>query len=313
MNRQDIKINGADFVRAQLDLDEIMNDQLLNQTRTAVQEMMSDYKRNTPKKSEKESFIRNTFADALSEKHIKDEIKEAKSESSKNDLDEITAEWVKEWHREKQSLGKKSKEEEERKDFICCALENKTDEELQTVASEENKNKSKVRSLYIRYISLSAAAILGAFILIRTLAPVNPEKLYESYYTPYKALSPVSRGENGAASMLYSSGIKLYNAGDYAGAASSFAEASVKDPSYGSPMFFLGLTDLALGNFDGAIENLDMSVIKGDEYQKEALWYMGLAYLKKGEKAQASECFEKLSEKNGYYSERSEELLRRLK
>jgi tetratricopeptide (TPR) repeat protein len=313
MNRQDIKINGADFVRAQLDLDEIMNDRLLNETRTAVQEMISDYKRNTPKKSENESFIRNTFADALSEKHIKDEIKEVKSESSKNDLDEITAEWVKEWHREKQSLGKSNKAEEERKDFISSALENKTEEELQTVVSEKNKNRSKVRSLYIRYISLSAAAVLGAFILIRTLAPVDPEKLYESYYTPYKALSPVSRGDNGTASTLYSSGINLYNAGNYAGAASSFSEAIKKDPSYGSPIFFLGLAELALGNFDGAIKNLDISVMQGNEYQKEALWYMGLAYLKKGEKAKASECFKKLSEKNGYYSERSEELLRRLK
>ncbi len=49
------------------------------------------------------------------------------------------------------------------------------------------------------------------------------------------------------------------------------------------------------------------------EYQKEALWYLGLAYLKTGEKEKSARCFSLLVQSSEYYGQRAKIILRRLK
>jgi TolA-binding protein len=92
-----------------------------------------------------------------------------------------------------------------------------------------------------------------------------------------------------------------------------FANALQNDPSAVSPSFYLGLSQLALKNYDQAI-NLFIKVVNDSgEYGKEARWFMGLAYLKLANKVKAAECFEYLARSDGFYRERSETILLRLK
>jgi TolA-binding protein len=171
-----------------------------------------------------------------------------------------------------------------------------------------------MKLLYIRYTSLLAAALIGAFILIRTLLPSgNPDKIFDSYYKPFDAISAITRSMNNNGTDIYSLAIGSYKAGDYDRAAREFSEIILKDPTVISPRFFMGLTQLALKNYDQTINLLSGVIKDSGEYSKEAKWYLGLSYLKSGNKTKAVECFEYLAKSTGFYSERSEAILRRLK
>ena len=77
--------------------------------------------------------------------------------------------------------------------------------------------------------------------------------------------------------------------------------------------FFPGVTELELGNYGRAIDLLGGVVNQKSTYAKEATWYLGLAYIKSGNKVKASECFELLTRSHGFYSNRSEKILRLLR
>ena len=112
---------------------------------------------------------------------------------------------------------------------------------------------------------------------------------------------------------LFSLAIGSYKTGDYDRAAREFSETILKDPSVVSPRFLMGLTQLALKNYDQTITLLTGVVSDSGEYAKEARWYLGLTYLKTGDKQKAAECFKYLAQSEGFYRERAENILRRLK
>jgi len=99
----------------------------------------------------------------------------------------------------------------------------------------------------------------------------------------------------------------------YQVATAGFSEAILNDPASGSSRFFLGITYIAMNEFNQAIDMLDGVANQQGDYTKDARWYLGLAYLKTGNKAKASECFELLAQTSGFYRKRSERTLRLLK
>lgn len=306
INSEDLALFGdiSIYAKALSDIEDVKKDPSVDKTRTAVNGMISDYNKTLSENRENREnvkFIRNAF----SENEIKPDIRNS-------DIKEITAEWVREWHRNKQMSGATDSKAEEIKDFINSSLKS----EVAASAEEIQPTTKRIfsRSLYIRYISLLAASLVGAVILFKTLLPSsNPEKVFNTYYKSFDAVSPVTRSINSDAGGIYTSAIGNYKSGDYQSAATGFSKAVLNDPSFGSPRFFLGLTDMALGNYDQAVSQLTTAVNGSGEYVKEAQWYLGLAYLKAGNTLKASACFEDLAHSDGFYRERSEKILRRLK
>ncbi len=308
----DLFENISEYMKGRLDIEDVKNDPALSVTEDTVKKMVMDYNKNVAGNKKNEKFIRDVFSDEPSEKKIVDEISNIKQEADNDILKEITAEWVREWHEKRQKNNGIDPETEEIREFISDSLKPEINE------SEKSPDISRKevfsRSLYLRYISLSAAAIIGAVFLVKALIPSdNPEKLFNSYYKPFNAVSPVTRSMNNVEEGSFASAIVSYRTGDYISAAAGFSEAALKDSSYVSPRFFLGLTQLALNNYDQAINLLSTIVNHPGEYGKEAQWYLGLAYLKTGNRSKASECFVHLAKSTGFYSERSEKILRRLK
>ncbi|MBK7627453.1 MAG: hypothetical protein IPJ16_09725 [Bacteroidales bacterium] len=200
---------------------------------------------------------------------------------------------------------------EERKEFITAAL--KAEPAEVPVEVTETRKKGISRSLFIRYITMSAAAVVGALIIINTLLPSSADKLFSSYYTPFEAVSPVTRSTSGSIDEVYASAIISYKSGDYKSANAGFAEANLKNPASEAPLFYMGLTNIELGNISQAVSELAAVAAGSGEYVKDAQWYLGMAYLKSGDKLKASEYLSKLAESPGYYRDRSAKLLRRLK
>jgi TolA-binding protein len=302
----------GEYMKGWLDQEDVKNDPAFSIANKAVDTMMTDYNRCIEGNKENEKFIREILSSVANTDTIEDELAGIRKEISDNKLNEITSEWVQEWHKKKQMIGVADPKSEEIKNFISSSINSPAIEEKNT----EMKGGTKTirRRLFARYVSLSAAALIGAFIVIRTLLPSSdPVKLYNSYYKPFDAISPVTRSIGNTESDKYSSAIASYKTGNYQQAAMGFAELLEKDQYVVASQFFLGLSQLALNNNEQAI-NLLTGVANGKgEYAKESRWYLGIAYLKTADKQKAEECFKSLSGVDGYYKVRSEKILRRLK
>jgi TolA-binding protein len=302
----------GEYMKGWLDLEDVKNDPALSIARGTVENMISDYNKNIAANKENEKFIRESLSDKKNTDSVSEEIKNIRKEIADNRLNEITSEWVKDWHEKKQRSGINDTKTEEIRNFISSSIDSPEKEPLKF--TDEDSNNVFRRSLFARYTIFSAAALLGAFLLIRTLLPSSdPGKLFDSYYKPFDAISPVTRSINNIETDSYSSAIESYKTGNYQEAAILFAGIMQKDTKAGSAQFFLGLSQLANNNFNQAINLLTGVANDSGEYGKEAKWYLGLTYLKTANKQKAAECFEYLARSNGFYRERSEEILRRLR
>jgi TolA-binding protein len=302
----------GDILTACTDLEDVKNDPAYQGTKTAVSEMMSDYKQNLSANRENENFIRDTCAGIRNEDKISDEVKFIKQEIDNKNLNLVTAEWVREWHERKQKAGIQDPKTEEIRSFITEAIDSQNTEQPEVI-SEAEKKPGRI-SIFARYIPLAAAAIAGIFLLLRALLPASdPKQIFDTYYTPLNAISPVTRSLNDVASANYSAAINSYKTGAYQEAVLGFGKVLDKEPGSEAAKFYMGLSQLALSNWTQTIALLtDISEQQG-EFGKEARWYLGLACLHEGDKQKAVECFEYLAKSRGFYAERAGSILRRLK
>ena len=180
--------------------------------------------------------------------------------------------------------------------------------------SDRNEGKPGLRNVMIRYLAL-AAVITGVIILIRSLFPSSdPNRLYNRFYTPLNLVSEVTRASaNVTANLNLEAAIGYYKEGDYQRAMDGFSNLAPDGIPEGNILFFKGITSLAVKEFYEASSLLYKAAISDGDFSKEAQWYLGLAYLKTGEKEKAAECFQKLSLMPGYYKESAGQILRRLK
>jgi tetratricopeptide (TPR) repeat protein len=303
------------YIKGMNDLEEVRNDPALASTDKVVKQMIADYRKKTDKQLDNEKFITDILKEADRDKKIVDEIKNIKLEINEKQINELTADWVKEWHERRQQGAASEEKTKEIKSFITSSLNDEVPvEEKETVPQILTVTKKGPRKRFIfRYSAISAAAALAFFMLIRTLLPSSdPGKLYNSYYEPFKIMSPVTRDASGERDNR-SSAIEGYNRGEYEMAMIGFTAALRKDTSDISSRFYLGLTQMALGNY-GLAENILEDVSdKNEAYSKESKWYLALSYLKTGNIEKAKEYFSLLTGSEGFYSERAEKVLRRLR
>ena len=300
----------GDFIIGRMDIEDVHNDPAFAGMQVTADNIVRSYHNNNTRNRDNEAFIKEAFP-ARKSADTKSEISFIKKDISDNKVNEITAEWVKEWHEKKQKAIVKDSKSAEIADFVSGALNTVENKE---VVHHEVVVKSSSTTVFVKYATLAAAALAGIFMIIKTLIPSSdPGKIFNSYYKPFEAMSSITRSIEGNPAGEYSAAIALYKNGDYAKASAEFKAISEKDTGDESPKFFTGLSQMALENYSQAIELLSEVSAKPGEYGKEARWYLGLAYLKVSDRRKALECFEYLSRSEGYYRERSEKILRRLK
>lgn len=240
------------------------------------------------------------------------EIREMRDEISQKNLDETASEWVREWNETEGSEKGADEKRAEIRDFITGAFEQK--EKVGKTDTGIVRYQGFKRALVILKPFLAAAAITGLFFLFRPLLfPDDSRKLFSEYYEPFAVVSTATRSNNTTRSENFSNAIENYKKGDYLAAAAGFAQETQKNPASLSSGFFLGIADLETGNTARAIEMLNIVEKGKGEFSKEATWYLGLAYLKSGDKEKAADRFRLLAGSPGFYSDRAEKILRRLK
>jgi TolA-binding protein len=292
----------GEFIRAEADIEEVKNDPLFNQVNEFMRKMMTNNDTDAGKSKTNLRYITESLTDNIEDKRIAEEIRDVKRESSKSGIDNVASEWVKDWNKESEIGIAETGKRRENRDFIKRSLENK-------VISREPK-----KIFYLRWILTSAAALLGAVIIIRTLLPAgDQDRIFAKYYEPFNVISSVTRGANAIVTNSYALAVESYKAHNYQEAAAGFSIAAEQESQAGPVRFFLGLSQIATENYGEAIAALESVVTGQGEYVKDANWYLGLAYIKTGEPGKARISFETLSRTPGFYHDRSAEILRRLK
>lgn len=296
-----------DFIKGKLDIEDAMNDPRYNEIENITAAIISGYAGNNRK--EDENFIKESLSPEASTAMNPEDLSDINREILENDLDKVTEGWIKDWDdRNKKCV--KSRGSEEISDYILDSLKETAGSE--SVISKSGR-KSPGRKLYLRYLASAAAVITGLIFLARSIMPSDDTgKLFMKYYQPLSAMQSVTRGANDAGDAM-NKAIEFYRLGRYEEASLAFSDILSEDASAGEAAFFLGITDMALGKYTSASELLEKTATNKGEFESEAVWYLGLTYLKTGNREGASGCFSRLSQSPGFYSRSAGKILRRLK
>jgi TolA-binding protein len=302
----------SEYMKGLFDIEDVKSDPGYASATDIAVMMITGYKENSARNKDNEKFISDSLAEQTTDGKLREEIGRIKHEINQSNLHDISSEWVKEWHEKRQKNNGRDTKKEEIQSFITSSL-NK-EESRAEIRSDDRKRRGSGKSLITWYTSLAAAAIIGAVFLIRSLlSSGDTQELFSKYYEPFNAVSDITRGTGSVGSISFSRAIENYKSGDYLAAKTGFSVAMLDETTSLPACFFLGITEIELENPGKAIDLLEGDASRQGEYTKEARWYLGLAYLKSGNKLKASECFELLAQSPGFYMERSEKILRRLR
>ncbi len=295
MENYELFVHIKSMMKARFDLEEVKSDPELTNANQLANQIILEYKNNPDKNERNLDFIYSS----LNEEESKSDFPFSNA-SSKPEIDDITKQWVEDWNSKDNS---KNKDTKERRDFINSAL-NKTE--------NQNPKENKPKSHSLRIIGYVAAALIAILLVIKSLTPSEtPDSLYQEYYKPLNAFSSITRGDGKTDN--FSEAVKNYNQGEYQQASIMFSELVNIDKNNSKYLFFNGITQLQLGNYQLAISNLNQVISTNNEFTKDAQWYLGLAYLKVGEKDNATLQLKKLTTTKGYYQKQAQDLLDRLK
>ena len=314
LSEEDSELFGkiSEYFEGEIDIEDVKCDPAFSASQEFVATIIRDHQNAASGNREIENFIRESLNGTKDDYDIQKEVGEIKDEISRNNLNEISSQWIEEWNEKNGGDVEKDARREEIRKFITGSL--KQEEQKPEIRPGDSQKTGLSRFLNLKYISLAAALLAGAVFLIRSLFPsYDAEKIFNKYYEPLSAVSSVTRSPGSSGNENFYSAIESYKNGDYKAAESGFSEESLKEPSSLLPRFFLGITRIALGDYNQAIDQLEVVATRPGEYTKEANWYLGLAYIKTGNKINAIKCFASLSRSPGFYRDRSEKILRRLR
>jgi tetratricopeptide (TPR) repeat protein len=299
-------------MQAKFDLEEVNNDPVREEIEPWLDTVIAEYQSNPVEFEKISSFVSENTWNMGSEIGIHKETEEIKRDIKKYGLEEITEGWVEDWFQKKEGPGHVDEETGAIRDFVMKSLgSDKPQAEMKAVHRIEANRRD--RKLIFSAI-LAAASVIGVFIILKnSLLPGDPEKLYRKYYTSFDAIGQVTRNDNASLSPHFERAVDLYQKGDYIMAATVFSEVFNRDSSFFASRFLEGISRIELGEYDDAISCFSYVISHSLDYSKESRWYLGLAYLKTGATDKAAACFESLASDDGYYRERAEKILRRLK
>ncbi len=300
----------SDYFRGHKDIEEVMNDPSRDETCDRVAPIVSEFTGRKSHDNEIRNFIQGSLAEDDPDRLLDEEIVQIKQEIKDKNLESISSAWIKEWHERKQK--ESEKKTSEIRDFVTGSLQNEIKSPL--IDNYESENSHQGRSRILRYASIAAAAVLVFAFLIKFFIPSgNPDKIFSRYYEPYYAASLATRSSGAGSDESLRTALESYRSGNFQLAAVEFSNVLLKEPDTDLPRFYLGVSLIELNNYDRAIRLLESLAGNPGEFNKDARWYLGLVWLKTGNHGKAVKCFEDLAHDTGFYTERSEKILRRLR
>ena len=187
--------------------------------------------------------------------------------------------------------------------------------ELEGIYQEYRKENSSARTISRRTFLMAASLALlisVTGILIWLLpASLTPQEIYATHFT-VPADNITVRNDQEIVPALQSA-MESYNEQAYTDAVAKFENILQNDPDNAPVLFYSGVSYLILGETDQAVQKLQkVAQIENTAYGLTSRWYLGLAYLKQDNTAQAREIFSSLQESSSSYATKADTLLQQL-
>jgi hypothetical protein len=164
---------------------------------------------------------------------------------------------------------------------------------------------------YYWYYSSAASLLLIILSYFIFFSTGHNEELFSEYYKPYPNVIPMVRGEG--VDFDLKAAMVLYNSNNFSRAVVEFDKVLSIDPDNETAEFYKAVSLLSLEEY-----NLSAALLKGiidkpkAAFKDQAEWYAGLAFIALNDEPAAKALFNRIVERNNYYSRRSAEVLSRM-
>jgi len=191
---------------------------------------------------------------------------------------------------------------------------------LQDIAGSIAAEKQTQQSVFNRFIarkviisSVAASLILLLGITGLLTRQASEDKLYQKFYAAYQTTG-INRSAGLAANPDMSAALQKFDNKEYANAAELFQKVINQNPHDPAASFYAGAALQEIGKYPNAI-NRYMAVIenKDNMFFEQAQWYIGLCYLQTNDTKKAYKHFKKIAENQGFYQEKAQAIIRKMK
>lgn len=212
--------------------------------------------------------------------------------------------------------GKVSPEEDDEtlnlwvKKIMDTELRDHMDQTLENIYNVKRKNEKGFVLRYLRPLLATAASIaLLVSLFIGYQNNISPESLATEYIVAQTLKHPGSSKGISQPNLYRTDGIMAFNSGDYEKATLSFEKIELPNLE---DSYYLGLAYLKTGNLANAIEELKKCTHESSRFKEEANWFLALALVLEGKNVAAQQQLYTISKDAWKYAE-AQELLKRLK
>jgi tetratricopeptide (TPR) repeat protein len=161
--------------------------------------------------------------------------------------------------------------------------------------------------------SVAAAVLLLSLLTIKSITSTySGNGLYDKYYEPLEANSYRMRGNSMESLGKLQEGIDSYISKEYSKAEMSFNQLEGLSENGAEVLLYSGLNKMQQGDYSGAVGLFEDLLSKQDLFVPEAQWYLGLCYIKTGNKLKALPLMKTLSETEGLYKNKARLILKDL-
>ena len=170
---------------------------------------------------------------------------------------------------------------------------------------------------YKKVLSYAAIASVAVLISVGVFYKLNnrklsDEKIFENY-EPYEVTMVYRSADTDARKML-NLAMQKYEARDYKTAISLFEQILNKDPEDLKAELYSGISNMEIQRFSEANRSFNKIINHDDNlYVEQAEWALAFSYLMNGNRKESKDLFNEIANKDGYYQEDAQEIVKRIK
>lgn len=144
----------------------------------------------------------------------------------------------------------------------------------------------KLKPSAMRWSIAASVALLVALSAWWGLQKDSDSNIYNQYYKPDPGLMTVMSADN--SNYVFEKAMVEYKTGEYGKARTAWEQLLKQKPGNDTLLYFIGAASQATDDMDVAVRYLQpVAEDSNSRFQKDALWYLGLIYLHKGDKTNA--------------------------
>ncbi|HZL11948.1 MAG TPA: hypothetical protein VFC65_18350 [Prolixibacteraceae bacterium] len=191
---------------------------------------------------------------------------------------------------------------------------------LQTIAKEviserqterSFAGKFKPRKIILSSVAASLILLLGITGLMSR--QTTQDQLYQKYNTTYQT-SGIVRSARLSKDQTLAMAMQKFDNQEYESALGLLEEVISRDQNNMVGHFYAGVSLQETGKYKNAIKEYETVIIDKDNlFIEQAEWYIGMCYLQTDESKKALKQFKKIAKNEGFYQQKAQAILRKMK